>query len=66
MTRGMIARQLKRRLSDKEALERHKQLMQDPKYAEAWNRLTSQLRTFLADLPEEALPDSHEQDDVAR
>jgi len=56
MTKGMITKQLTRRLSDKKALELHREMMKDPKYAEAWNRLTAQLRGFLADLPEEALP----------
>lgn len=61
MTKGMISRALARRLSDEAAMARHKELMRDPEYAAAWNRLTAQLRGFLADLPEGALSDDPEQ-----
>lgn len=62
MTKRRISGMLKERLSDREALRRHRELMKDPEYAAAWKRLTSQLSTFLADLPEDALADDHEQE----
>lgn len=57
MSKGIMAKRLKERLSEKDALKRHNELMKDPRYAEGWNRLTTQLRGYLADLPEDVLPD---------
>jgi len=46
------------RLTEEEAKALHEEYMKDPEYAAKWNALTGALFGFLADLPEDALPNT--------